>query len=94
MRIIGTVTGRLVNTLFISNFQDMAHGHIFVRLLEKRSGAEPVRLAYKDLKGAILTSGRPDHGLRYFMRLQRRFNLSRIAKFPESETRRAHRFHL
>jgi hypothetical protein len=39
----------LMNTLFIGHFQDMARGHFIVRRLEKIYGAEPVRLAYRDL---------------------------------------------
>ncbi len=47
--IIGAVAGGLINTLFIGHFQDMARGHFIVRRLEKVYGAEPVKLAYRDL---------------------------------------------
>jgi hypothetical protein len=47
--ILGAVAGGLINTLFIGHFQDMARGHFIVRRLEKIYGAEPVRLAYRDL---------------------------------------------
>ncbi|MBL8524023.1 MAG: EcsC family protein [Betaproteobacteria bacterium] len=47
--IIGAAAGALVNTIFIGHFQDMARGHFIVRRLEKIYGAEPVRLAYRNL---------------------------------------------
>ena len=47
--ILGAATGALINTLFIEHFQNMARGHFTVRRLEKIHGAEPVRLAYRDL---------------------------------------------
>ena len=47
--ILGAATGALINTIFIGHFQDMARGHFVVRRLEKTYGAEPVRLAYRDL---------------------------------------------
>ena len=47
--IIGAVAGGLINTLFIGHFQDMARGHFIVRRLEKIYGAEPVRVAYRQL---------------------------------------------
>lgn len=47
--ILGAVAGGLINTLFIGHFQDMARGHFIVRRLEKIYGAEPVKLAYRDL---------------------------------------------
>jgi len=48
--VIGAAGGALINTLFIGHYQDMARGHFIVRRLEKIHGAEPVRLAYEDLK--------------------------------------------
>jgi EcsC protein family len=47
--IIGAASGALINTLFIEHFQNMARGHFVVRRLEKIYGAEPVRLAYREL---------------------------------------------
>lgn len=44
--IIGAVGGGLVNTIFISHFQDMARGHFAIRRLEREYGAEAVREAY------------------------------------------------
>jgi len=45
--VIGAAGGAIINTLFISHYQDMARGHFIVRRLEKIHGAEPVRLAYE-----------------------------------------------
>jgi len=47
--LIGAVGGGLVNTVFISHFQDMARGHFVIRRLERRHGAEAVQAAYKKL---------------------------------------------
>jgi len=47
--VIGAVGGGLVNTIFISHFQDMARAHFAVRRLERKYGAEAVREAYKQL---------------------------------------------
>ena len=47
--ILGAATGALINTIFIGHFQDMARGHFVVRRLEKIYGAEPVKLAYREL---------------------------------------------
>ena len=48
--IIGAASGALINTLFIEHFQNMARGHFIVRRLEKIHGAEPVKLAYDNLR--------------------------------------------
>jgi hypothetical protein len=48
--VIGAAGGAIINTLFISHYQDMARGHFIVRRLEKIHGAEPVRLAYEKLE--------------------------------------------
>ena len=48
--VLGAAGGAVINTLFIGHYQDMARGHFIVRRLEKIHGAEPVRLAYEDLK--------------------------------------------
>ena len=47
--IIGAVGGGLVNTIFISHFQDMARGHFVVRRLERKYGKDFVRRAYERL---------------------------------------------
>ena len=47
--VVGAAGGALVNTLFISHFQDMAHGHFTVRRLERLYGADTVRSAYRSL---------------------------------------------
>ena len=50
--IIGAVGGGLVNTIFISHFQDMARGHFAIRRLERRYGIDEVQQAYLDLKSS------------------------------------------
>jgi len=52
--VLGAIGGGLVNTLFISHFQDMARGHFAVRRLERKYGADIVQHAYLQL-----TSGEP-----------------------------------
>ena len=47
--VVGAAGGALVNTLFISHFQDMAQGHFTVRRLERLYGADTVRAAYRSL---------------------------------------------
>lgn len=49
--IIGAVGGGLVNTIFISHFQDMARGHFAIRRLERQYGADVVQRAYVRRKG-------------------------------------------
>jgi hypothetical protein len=49
--VIGAIGGGLVNTIFISHFQDMARGHFAIRALERRYGADIVENAYLQLKG-------------------------------------------
>jgi len=46
--IVGAVGGGLVNTMFISHFQDMARGHFSIRRLERQYGGEVVRKAYQE----------------------------------------------
>ena len=48
--VLGAAGGAMINTIFIGHYQDMARGHFIVRRLEKIHGAEPVRLAYENLK--------------------------------------------
>jgi len=47
--VIGAIGGGLVNTIFISHFQDMARAHFAVRRLERKYGAEAIRNAYSEL---------------------------------------------
>jgi hypothetical protein len=47
--VLGAIGGGLVNTLFISHFQDMARGHFAVRRLERKYGADIVQHAYLQL---------------------------------------------
>ncbi|RJQ78141.1 MAG: EcsC family protein [Desulfobacteraceae bacterium] len=46
---LGAAGGALVNTIFISHFQDMARGHFIVRRLERQYGRDTVREAYESL---------------------------------------------
>lgn len=48
--IIGAIGGGLVNTVFISHFQDMARGHFAIRRLERQYGTEVVQNAYLELR--------------------------------------------
>lgn len=51
--VIGAIGGGLVNTIFISHFQDMARGHFAIRKLERKHGAEAVEAAYLQLKTSL-----------------------------------------
>ena len=44
--VLGAAGGALINTLFISHYQDMARGHFIVRRLERKYGPQAVREAY------------------------------------------------
>ncbi|MCP5090475.1 MAG: EcsC family protein [Gammaproteobacteria bacterium] len=48
--VIGAIGGGLVNTIFISHFQDMARGHFAIRRLERHYGGDVVQAAYLELK--------------------------------------------
>ncbi len=48
--VIGALGGGLVNTVFISHFQDMARGHFAIRALERKYGVDVVEAAYLRLK--------------------------------------------
>lgn len=54
MPVLGAVGGGLVNTIFISHFQDMARGHFVLRGLERKYGAEVIAQAYKNLQSDTL----------------------------------------
>jgi hypothetical protein len=46
---IGAAGGAIVNSIFISHFQDMARGHFIVRRLEREYGQTLVRQTYESL---------------------------------------------
>ena len=48
--VLGAVGGGLVNTIFISHFQDMARGHFSIRGLERKYGTDVVQDAYRRIK--------------------------------------------
>ena len=50
---IGAVGGALVNTLFMSHFQDMARGHFVMRKLERKYDKEMVKNYYLTLSETI-----------------------------------------
>ena len=45
--VLGALGGGLVNTMFISHFQDMARGHFAIRRLEKKYSVELVKESYE-----------------------------------------------
>jgi len=47
--VIGAAGGALINTLFISHFQDMAKGHFTIRKLERKYGQETIQKFYNEL---------------------------------------------
>ena len=53
--VLGAVGGGLVNTIFISHFQDMARGHFSIRRLERKYGDDVVKDAYLQLRSGELT---------------------------------------
>lgn len=58
--VIGAIGGGLVNTIFISHFQDMARGHFAIRRLERIYGVATVQTAYQDLNAVQLpANGQP-----------------------------------
>jgi hypothetical protein len=54
--VIGAVGGAAVNAAFAQHFQAMARGHFTVRRLERKHGAEIVRLEYERLRGEFIGS--------------------------------------
>ncbi|MCE5263848.1 MAG: EcsC family protein [Deltaproteobacteria bacterium] len=46
--VIGAAGGALINAVFIDHFQNMARGHFVMRGLEKKYGAECVRMVYEN----------------------------------------------
>ena len=57
--VIGAVGGGMVNTVFISHFQDMARGHFAIRRLERKYSEEIVREAYERLREASIEHDSP-----------------------------------
>ncbi|GIW83346.1 MAG: peptidase [Gemmatales bacterium] len=54
--IIGGAAGALINTAFISHFENMAKGHFTVRRLERLYGAEVVQREYRRLASRLRTA--------------------------------------
>ena len=52
--VLGAIGGGLVNTMFISHFQDMARGHFAIRRLERKYGADVIQDVYLQLKSKEL----------------------------------------
>lgn len=50
--VIGAITGAAVNTLFTNFYQDMAKGHFIVKRLEKKYGADAIKVEYEKLARA------------------------------------------
>jgi hypothetical protein len=46
--VVGAAGGAVINSVFISHFQDVARGHFIVRRLERVYGAEPIHALYAD----------------------------------------------
>jgi len=44
--VIGAAGGALINTIFIDHFQSMARGHFIIRSLERKYGADYVKIRY------------------------------------------------
>jgi hypothetical protein len=55
--VVGAVGGGLVNTIFISHFQDMARGHFAIRRLERKYGEDLIKDTYLRLKSGGITGG-------------------------------------
>jgi hypothetical protein len=47
--VLGALGGATINLIFITHFQSMAHGHFIIRRLEKKYGAEAVRIDYEKM---------------------------------------------
>ncbi|NND78000.1 MAG: EcsC family protein [Flavobacteriales bacterium] len=47
--VVGAVGGAVVNTLFISHFQDIARGHFVVRRLERKYGKKIIEQAFDEV---------------------------------------------
>ncbi|QGM44307.1 EcsC family protein [Methylocystis heyeri] len=51
--VIGAVTGGAMNALFMRQFQNLAQAHFIVRRLERRYGAETVRIRYAEIRADL-----------------------------------------
>ncbi|MDE2419586.1 MAG: EcsC family protein [Gammaproteobacteria bacterium] len=51
--LIGAAGGALINTLFITHFQDVAKAHFLIRRLEKLHGQELVKIKYAEIRGTL-----------------------------------------
>ncbi|PNQ95026.1 peptidase (plasmid) [Azospirillum argentinense] len=51
--VVGAAGGAIINTLFISTYQDLARGHFTIRRLERTYGAEEVRLRYNEVRTSL-----------------------------------------
>lgn len=54
--VVGAIGGGLVNTVFISHFQDMARAHFAIRGLERKYGPDVIEDAYLRIKNGELAS--------------------------------------
>ena len=52
MPVIGGIGGALINTIFISHFQDVARGHFTVKRLEGELGSTEVKQRYAEIRTA------------------------------------------
>ena len=43
---VGAVSGGMLNLVFMQHFQDVAKGHFIIRRLERKYGADVIRIAY------------------------------------------------
>lgn len=48
--VIGAAGGALINTVFINHFQNMARGHFIIRSLERKYGAQYVKISYENIE--------------------------------------------
>lgn len=53
--VLGAIGGGLVNTIFISHFQDMARAHFSIRSLERKYGGEVVEDVYTHLRSGEIS---------------------------------------
>ncbi|MGY6216368.1 EcsC family protein [Methylolobus aquaticus] len=44
--VVGALSGAALNVIFMQHFQDIARGHFIVRRLERKYGAQAIRVAY------------------------------------------------
>ncbi len=55
--VIGAAGGALINTIFIEHFQNMARGHFIMRSLERKYGADAVKMLYEGANAVSETPG-------------------------------------